>query len=69
MIVDLIFRRDRFSRGGDHTSFTREGFGAVRLTTASEYYANQHTATDTFANASIPYTTRVMSVGRKSSGD
>src|SRR5581483_2408873 len=58
MTVDLIFRRDRFGRGGDHTSFNREGFTAVRLTTPSENYANQHTATDTFANASVPFTTR-----------
>jgi hypothetical protein len=34
MIVDLVFRRDRFGRGGDHTSFNREGFAAVRLTHA-----------------------------------
>jgi acetylornithine deacetylase/succinyl-diaminopimelate desuccinylase-like protein len=59
MTVDLIFRHDRFGRGGDHSSFVAEGFTAVRLTTASENYANQHTATDTFANASVPYTTRV----------
>ena len=59
MTVDLIFRRDRFGRGGDHTSFNREGFAAVRLTTPSENYANQHTATDTLANASVPYATRV----------
>ena len=58
MAVDLVFRRDRFGRGGDHTSFNREGFTAIRLTTASENYANQHTATDTFANASVPFTTR-----------
>ncbi len=58
MSVDLVFRRDRFGRGGDHTSFNREGFTAVRLTTPSENYANQHTATDTFANASVPFTTR-----------
>lgn len=58
MTVDLVFRRDRFGRGGDHTSFNRQGFTAVRLTTTSENYANQHTATDTFANASVPYTTR-----------
>ncbi len=58
MTVDLVFRRDRFGRGGDHTSFNREGFTAIRLTTPSENYANQHTATDTFANASVPFTTR-----------
>jgi hypothetical protein len=59
MTVDLIFRHDRFGRGGDHTSFVAQGFAAVRLTTPSENYANQHTATDTYANASPPYTTRV----------
>jgi len=62
MTVDMIFRRDRFSRGGDHTPFVQAGFAAVRLTTPSENYANQHTATDTFANASAPYTTRVAKV-------
>jgi hypothetical protein len=59
MTVDLIFRHDRFGRGGDHTSFVAQGFAAIRLTTPSENFANQHTATDTFANASVPYTTRV----------
>lgn len=59
MTVDLIFRHDRFGRGGDHTSFVAQGFTAVRLTTPSENFANQHTSTDTFANASVPYTTRV----------
>ena len=62
MTVDLVFRRDRFGRGGDHTSFVREGFAAVRLTTPSENYANQHSATDTFANASPAYTTRVTRI-------
>jgi hypothetical protein len=62
MTVDLIFRHDRFGRGGDHTSFVAQGFSAVRLTTPSENFANQHTATDTFANASVPYTTRVAKV-------
>jgi Peptidase family M28 len=59
MTVDLIFRHDRFGRGSDHTSFVAQGFAAVRLTTPSENFANQHTATDTFANASVPYTARV----------
>jgi len=62
MTVDLVFRRDRFGRGGDHTSFNGQGFAAVRLTTPSENYANQHTATDTFANASVPYAARVARI-------
>jgi len=57
--VDMIFRADRFGRGGDHTPFNQQQFAAVRFTTPAENFANQHTATDTFANTSVPYTTRV----------
>ncbi len=60
MQVRMVFRRDRFMRGGDHTSFVNQGYAAVRLTTASENYVNQHAATDTFANTSVPYTARVV---------
>jgi Peptidase family M28 len=59
MQVEMVFRGDRFRRGGDHRSFAKAGFAAVRLTSASEYYDNQHTVTDTFANTSVPYATRV----------
>jgi len=59
MQVQMVFRGDRFRRGGDHRSFVDQGFAAVRLTSASEYYDNQHTITDTFANTSVPYATRV----------
>ncbi|MEO8050034.1 MAG: M20/M25/M40 family metallo-hydrolase [Acidobacteriota bacterium] len=59
MRVEMVFRQDRFMRGGDHTPFLNQGFPAVRLTTASEYFKNQHSITDTFANTSIPYTARV----------
>jgi hypothetical protein len=38
----LIFRRDRFGRGGDHSSFNAEGFPAVRFTEWSENYNHQH---------------------------
>jgi hypothetical protein len=62
MKVDMIFHRDRFNRGGDHTSFLTQGYAAVRLTTPSENYENQHSATDTFANTSVPYTTRVAKI-------
>ena len=37
MEVKLVYRNDRFGRGGDHTPFCKEGFTAVRL---SEYYEN-----------------------------
>jgi putative aminopeptidase FrvX len=59
MQVQMVFRQDRFLRGGDHMSFLNQGFPAVRLTTASENYKNQHSTTDTFANTSVAYTTRV----------
>ncbi len=59
MQVELVFRGDRFLRGGDHTPFVNQGFAAVRLTTASENFDNQHTTTDTFANTSVPYAARV----------
>ena len=38
----LINRADRFLRGGDHTSFNREGFTAVRFTELYESYDRQH---------------------------
>lgn len=38
----LIFRRDRFGRGGDHTAFNEEGFAAVRFTEYREDYNHQH---------------------------
>jgi hypothetical protein len=38
----LIARPDRYLRGGDHTSFNREGFAAVRLTEWREDFNHQH---------------------------
>ncbi len=38
----LIQRRDRYLRGGDHTSFNAEGFTAVRLTEWRENFDHQH---------------------------
>ena len=60
MQVEMVFRGDRFLRGGDHRPFVNEGFAAVRFTSASENYANQRTTTDTFANTSVPYATRAI---------
>ena len=58
--IEEVFRSDRLGRGGDHTPFNQEGYAAIRYTTPNETYANQHTVTDTFANASVPYTARVV---------
>ncbi len=38
----LILRRDRYLRGGDHTSFNGQGFAAVRFTEWRENFDHQH---------------------------
>ncbi len=38
----IVFRRDRYLRGGDHTSFNQAGFAAVRFTEYRENYDHQH---------------------------
>ena len=38
----LIFRLDRFLRGGDHYSFNQQGFAAVRFTEFRENFHHQH---------------------------
>jgi Peptidase family M28 len=38
----LIFRRDRFLRGGDHTAFNEEGFAGIRFTEYREDFHHQH---------------------------
>jgi len=38
----VVFRRDRYLRGGDHTSFNEQGFAAVRFTEFRENYDHQH---------------------------
>ncbi len=42
----LVFRADRFGRGGDHTPFNQEGFTAVRVVEVHEEYSRQHTQND-----------------------
>jgi hypothetical protein len=44
--VKLVFRNDRFGRGGDHTPFMQSGFSAVRFTESHEEYSQQHTEDD-----------------------
>ena len=38
----LLFRVDRYLRGGDHYSFNEQGFAAVRLTEYREDFTRQH---------------------------
>jgi Zn-dependent M28 family amino/carboxypeptidase len=40
--VDVIYRRDRYLRGGDHIPFLEAGYAAVRLTEPIEDYRHQH---------------------------
>ena len=38
----LIYRRDRYLRGGDHSAFNNQGFAAVRFTEYREDFHHQH---------------------------
>jgi hypothetical protein len=38
----LVFRHDRYLRGGDHISFNDQGFAAVRFTEYRENFNHQH---------------------------
>jgi len=40
--VVMVYRNDRFLRGGDHTPFVLNGFTAVRITEMNENYNHQH---------------------------
>ena len=40
--VVLIYRNDRFLRGGDHTPYVQRGYAAVRITEMNENYTRQH---------------------------
>ncbi len=38
----IVYRHDRYLRGGDHFSFNQQGFAAVRFTEFRENYNHQH---------------------------
>ncbi|HEY9361918.1 MAG TPA: M20/M25/M40 family metallo-hydrolase [Chitinophagaceae bacterium] len=40
--VMMIYRNDRFLRGGDHTPYVQNGFAAVRITEMNENFYHQH---------------------------
>jgi hypothetical protein len=44
--VKLVYRSDRFGRGGDHTPFQRQGFNAVRFCEVWEDFTRQHNGDD-----------------------
>jgi hypothetical protein len=42
MTVNIIYRKDRYLRGGDHSPFLEAGFPAARLTEPNEDFRHQH---------------------------
>jgi hypothetical protein len=40
--VKLIYRRDRYLRGGDHTPFSQLGYAGIRVTEMNENFERQH---------------------------
>jgi Zn-dependent M28 family amino/carboxypeptidase len=40
--INLVYRNDRFLRGGDHTPFSQNGFTAIRFCEMNENYNQQH---------------------------
>lgn len=42
LTVKLVYRNDRFLRGGDHTPFSQNGFTAVRFCEMNENFDHQH---------------------------
>ena len=40
--VWMVYRRDRYGRGGDHIPFVERGFAGVRFTESDEDYTHQH---------------------------
>ncbi|KAK5001903.1 hypothetical protein LTR39_006822, partial [Cryomyces antarcticus] len=42
MNVAIIYRLDRYLRGGDHSSFLSAGYAAIRFTEPNENFAHQH---------------------------
>jgi hypothetical protein len=45
--VTLVFRQDRYGRGGDHSAFNQRGYAAVRLTEPNEDFDRQHQKVET----------------------
>ncbi|RYZ54603.1 MAG: M20/M25/M40 family metallo-hydrolase, partial [Chitinophagaceae bacterium] len=42
MEVVMVYRNDRFLRGGDHSPFVQRGYAAVRLSEMNENFYHQH---------------------------
>ncbi|HVE48127.1 MAG TPA: M28 family peptidase, partial [Casimicrobiaceae bacterium] len=42
LAIKIVYRRDRYLRGGDHIPFLAQGYAAVRFTEAHEDFRHQH---------------------------
>jgi Peptidase family M28 len=60
--VWLIFRKDRYLRGGDHFPFLDAGYPAVRFTEPVENFAHQHQSADLPRFVSFSYVAKVARV-------
>ena len=56
--VRPMARRDRFSRGGDHTAWNLQGFAAVGFRESRENYGRQHGPNDLIEGVTFPYLTQ-----------
>jgi hypothetical protein len=73
--VWMIYRHDRFGRGGDHRPFADLGYPAVRLSEGHEHYTRQHqdirvengvARGDVLEGVSFPYLARVTALNAAS---
>jgi hypothetical protein len=53
--IRLMARRDRFSRGGDHSALNGEGFAAIGFRESRENYSKQHGPNDTIDGVDFRY--------------
>jgi hypothetical protein len=53
--VRLMARRDRFSRGGDHSALNEQGFAAIGFRESKENYSKQHGPNDTIDGVDFHY--------------
>jgi hypothetical protein len=53
--VRLMARRDRFSRGGDHSALNDQGFAAIGFRESRENYSKQHGPNDTIDGVDFRY--------------
>lgn len=75
MDVLMVYRLDRFGRGGDHTPFFTNGYPAIRVTSFYEDYTRQHQSLrtengvrygDTPDQVDYPYVARMASLNATS---